>query len=266
MSKLAFFRTKTFWKKPAMVLGLYLGIAILVMITLRFYTHHRQAIPVPDFKGLSGDRVLQLAKYNKLRVNIIDSIFIPYLPKGSVIDQTPQPGVKVKRNRTIFITINATTQAKVEMPHLIGVSYRQGKTTLESRGLKVGRLIYVPDFAQNNILDQQVKGKSIQKGTLIEKGSPIDLVLGNGYGGSSTPVPNLQKMHLNQAQNTLHETYLNLGKVSYDQSVVNYNDSLNAMVFQQRPAFYENSRVVMGSKIDLWLSVNPAMFTETQQP
>jgi eukaryotic-like serine/threonine-protein kinase len=263
MSKFAFWVTKTFWKKMGMVIGLYLGLAILVMISLRFYTHHKQSIPVPDFKGLTTDRVIQLAKYNKLRINVIDSIYIPYLPKGAVIDQNPQPGVGVKRNRTVFVTINATTQAKVEMPNLVGVSFRQGKTTLESRGLKVGRLIYVPDFAQNNILDQQVKGKTIEKGSLIEKGSPIDLVLGNGYGGSSTPVPNLYKMHLNQAQNLLHDTYLNLGRVTFDQSVQNYKDSLNATIYQQRPAFYDNSRVVMGSKVDIWLSVNPDMFTQT---
>ncbi len=257
-----------FFKKPIFghivkALGLYVVLFILLLITLRLYTHHGKSQPVPDFKGLDAERVEQLADYNNLRVNIVDSSFIDYLPKGSVIDQNPLPGVKVKRNRTVFLTINAFTQAKVEMPNLIGLSFRQGKTTLENRGLRVGRLIYVPDYAKNNVLKQQFNGDDIEPGVSIEKGQAIDLILGNGFGKSHYPLPDLFKMTYLQATDQINDSYFNVGKVAYDESVQNYNDTINALVWKQRPAYVEGQKSPMGIKVDIWLSVDKERFPES---
>lgn len=260
MRSLRIFKKKVFWKTILYAAGLYLIVFLLVTIGLRIYTHHGRSFPVPDFKGLDSIRMNELAHYNNLHVVVVDSTFIPYLDKGSVVDQYPQPGVKVKTNRTIFLTINAFNQAKVEMPNVVGVSFRQGKTTLESRGLKVGRLIYQPDFAKNNILNQQYKGKVIKAGTMIEKGALIDLVLGNGHGRSSISVPDLKKLKYNRAINEINEAYLNVGHVVFDTSVHNFSDTINAMVWKQYPGNNGVSRAVMGSKIDIWLTLNPEKF------
>lgn len=262
MSRLSFFIKKSFWKRILQALGLYFAITILVLFGLRFYTHHGKSNPVPDFKGLSQERVTQLAEYNNLRIEIVDSTFIPYLKKGSVIEQNPAPGVNVKRNRTIFLTINAFNQAKVKMPNVVGVTFRQGKSTLESRGLNVGQLIYVADFAENNILKQMFNGEKIEKGSMIEKGQSIDLVLGNGLGQSSYPVPNLEKLTYNRAVNEINDSYFNVGSVTFDESVLNYNDTINALVWKQRPAYGKYSRAVMGAKVDLWLSIDKSKFQD----
>ncbi len=238
----------------------YLLLFILVLIGLRIYTYHGKSFPIPDFKGLKLDRVQELADSRDLIVHINDSTYIPYLPKGSVIDQYPRPGVNVKKNRTIFITINAFNQVEVKMPNVVGVSYRQGKTTLESRGLKVGRLIYEPDFAKNNILRQMYNGKVIKPGDMIEKGQYIDLALGNGLGRSTSLVPELNKLPYIRAVNEINDVYFNVGVVTFDTSVHNYNDTLNALVWKQRPAYSKTSRSAMGSKIDIWLTVNPNKF------
>lgn len=260
MRWLRIFKKKVFWKTIFYAAGLYLLVFILVTIGLRIFTYHGKSFPVPDFKGLDSIRVNEVAAYNNLQVEVVDSTFIPYLAKGSVIDQYPQPGIKVKKNRTIFLTINAFNQAKVEMPNVVGVSYRQGKTTLESRGLKVGRLIYQPDFAKNNILKQQFQGKVINPGTMIEKGELIDLVLGNGLGRSSNAVPDLKKLKYNRAMNEINDAYFNVGNVVFDTSVHNFSDTINAMVWKQYPGNYGNSRAVMGSRIDIWLTLSPERF------
>lgn len=265
MSRLSFFKKKSFWNRIIQALALYAFATAIVLIGLRVYTHHGKSKPVPDFKGLTQERVFQIAKYNDLRIEIVDSTFIPYLQKGSVIDQNPSPGVNVKRNRTIFLTINAFNQAKVKMPNVIGVTFRQGKSTLESRGLNVGKLIYVPDFAENNILKQMFDGKVIEKGTMIEKGQSIDLVLGNGLGQNTYPLPNLEELTYNRASNEINDSYFNVGSVTFDESVLNYNDTMNALVWKQRPQSRNSNRAVMGAKIDIWLSVDKSKFQEVNQ-
>ncbi len=52
--------------------------------------------------------------------------------------------------------------------------------SLRSKGLTVNQLQYVEDFAGNAILEQLYKGEVIEPGTIIEKGSEIDLVVGLG--------------------------------------------------------------------------------------
>jgi len=254
------FLKKEFWKIIMYAAMLYVVLFIFVTIGLRVYTLHNKSFPIPDFKGLKSERVQEIANSRDLVIEIIDSTYVPYLQKGSVIDQYPQPGINVKKNRTIFLTINAFNQAKVEMPNIVGVSYRQGKTTLESRGLKVGKLIYEPDFAKNNILRQMHKGKPIEVGTMIEKGQHIDLALGNGLGRTTSPVPDLKKLTYIRAVNEINDAYFNVGTVTFDTSIHNYIDTMNALVWKQHPAFSETNRSVMGGKVNIWLTLNPDKF------
>jgi beta-lactam-binding protein with PASTA domain len=251
---------KEFWKIIMYGIFLYIILFLLVLLGLRIYTHHGKSFPVPDFKGLKSERVQDIAASRDLIIEIIDSTYIPYLQKGSVIDQYPRPGINVKKNRTIFLTLNAFNQAKVEMPNVVGVSYRQAKTTLESRGLKVGKLVYERDFAKNNVLRMMHKGKGIESGTMIEKGENIDLALGNGLARSTTPVPDLIKLTYNKAINEINDAYLNIGVVNFDTTVHNYIDTINALVWKQRPGYSPESRSVMGGKVTIWLTLNPEMF------
>jgi len=231
-----------------------------VLFGLRIYTYQGKSFPVPDFKGLKTERVYALAKSRDLVIVVSDSTYIPYLQKGSVIEQYPHPGINVKKNRTIFLTINAFNQAKVEMPNVVGVSFRQGKATLGSRGLKIGKLIYEPDFAKNNVLRQMYRGKAIKPGTMIEKGQHIDLALGNGLARSTTQVPDLKKLTYLKAVNEINDAYLNIGVVTFDTSVYNYIDTMNALVWKQKPTYSEKSRSVMGGKVSMWLTLNPDKF------
>ncbi len=260
MGKLSFLLKKKTYTTILKAIGLYIILFFALIIVLRVYTHHGKSHPVPDFKGLDKERVAQLAKYNKLRVQIIDSTFIGYLPKGCVIEQNPEPGIRVKKNRTIFLTINAFNQSIVEVPNLIGLSYRQGKSTLESRGLKVGKIVYVPDYAENNILKQKFKGRDIEHGTQIEKGEAIDLVLGNGYKNNTYQIPDLFNCTLNKAISEIKSSYFNVGDIIFDESVKTYNDSVNARVYKQNPKYYDEKKAYAGSQVNIWLSLNEEYF------
>jgi len=242
-------------KVIGLIAGFYLIVFIILTIFIRFYTHHNQSISVPDFKSLTLNRATQIANHENLQLRIIDSTFIDYMPRGCIVDQNPRPGTHVKRNRTIFLTTNAFSRAKVEMPKLVGLSYRQGKATLEMQGLHVGQLIYQPDFAKNNILKQMYNGAPINAGTMIEVGSRIDLVLGDGYENNYTiPLPNLSGMTYFEAANELNNAYLNVGNVTIIDAF-SPTDTINAKVYKQAPAYTgKESRAPIGARIDIWLT------------
>ncbi len=253
-----FLKSKTFGKH--LLIAVVGGIVFiwLIFFGLKLYTHHGQALLVPDFTGLNEEEAAELAEDKDMQIEISDSVFIEGRRKGTVVDQSPRPDFKVKENRTIFLTINAFNQAKVPVPNTVGVSYRQAKVSLESAGLKVGRLIYRPDPMKNYVIEQRRNGSILKPGKMIPKNSRVDLVLGKGYGSQYERVPDLTGLSSKQAIQDINNRFFNVGGVVYDESVLTYSDSLNARVYDHKPK--KERRIKRGSYIDIWLTVKENKF------
>lgn len=259
MTLFKFLSSKKFYKLLAYALG---GVTVLLFLTfliLKVYTHHGQTLSVPDFKGLTMEEVYIKAKNSKMRIEVSDSVFNNNLPKGTVIEQNPVVGFKVKKNRRIFLMVNALNPEKVEMPNIVGVSHRQAEAVLKNAGLKIGRLIHIPDIAINNVLKQKFNSKEIKKGEMIPKGSKIDLVLGMGLSNQKTQIPDLENYSLEKAKNRILRSALNLGAIIYDESIETGEDSTEAKVWRQYPSFKENKLIRLGSTVDVWLTVDSAI-------
>ena len=69
------------------------------------------------FSDLQWNR-LKLAKKNKIKFQVIDSVYTNLVPSGCVAEQNPKPGFKVKKWRNIVLTINAFNPEMVAMPDL----------------------------------------------------------------------------------------------------------------------------------------------------
>ncbi|MDR3094399.1 MAG: PASTA domain-containing protein [Bacteroidales bacterium] len=160
---------------------LFLVIYVASFAILRFYTHHGEALTVPDLKGMTVHEANQLLKDSNLRGKVSDSIYLAKAKPGTIVSQLPEASSLVKENRTVYYVINAVKPEMVKMPDVVGVSLRQATSILEAQGLKVGKLQHIPDIAKDNVLRQTYKGKDIRKGTKIVKGAAIDLQLGSGY-------------------------------------------------------------------------------------
>jgi len=256
---LRFLITKTFWKHLGILAGMALIIALTIFIGLKIYTRHGRAYAVPDLRGLTVEEAEMVTQARKMRLKVADSLFISHEGRGTVIDQSPQPNFRVKENRTIFLTINAMNPERVAVPDVTGVSLRQARAIIETYGLEVGRLIYVPDIALNNVLRQQYQGKEVNPGEMIIRGERIDLVLGEGLSTRTAYVPDLISMSQERARNRILESSLNIGATIYDATVQTEEDSLNAFVWRQRPEYSDDLQIRLGSIIDLWLSLDSTL-------
>ena len=256
MSILKFLISKTFFKNLGLILASGALLLVVVFISLNIYTHHGEAKPLPDFKGLTEGQFKELVENDDLRYRIIDSVHIADKLPGVVIEQTPKAGEKVKRNRTIFFTINAYTPEKVQMPNVVESSLRDAKVTLESYGLKMGKIIYVPSEYTNLVMGQMYKGKPIEKGTSIPKGSRIDLMIGKGLSDQKTNVPDLTGMSMDKAEQICLNTSLNIGAIICDTTIKTGEDSLDAFIWQQRPKPEEGTKLNLGASIDIWVTLD----------
>lgn len=251
-----FLKTKTFKYNALAAAGITIFLLLLNMFALRIYTDHGESIAVPNLKGESLDEVARALKRLDLRFQVQDSIYSRETKPGTVFDHFPKPGMKVKANRTIFITMCAVNQEKIPMPQLTDISYRQALNLIESSGLVAGSIEYKHSEFPNLVLEQKSEGRQVAVGEMIPKGSVIDLVLGTNSSGSTSEVPTLFGRNLSEVKLTLDEAFLTIGTINYDESVLYETQKAKATVYKQSPDPAEVFEVNKGTAIDVWLTID----------
>lgn len=181
MSFFKFIFSKKFLIQLIIAALLVVVLVFASMQWLDYTTNHEQRIKVPDLSRLSLDVVDKKLTEMSLRREILDSAnYNPDFPRYSVIEQVPAAGKQVKENRKIYLTLNPSGYAKIEIPRLIGRTKRQVIPTLSSLGFKIGDITYKPDIAKDVVLEMRANGKTIQEGDELMKTTVINLILGDG--------------------------------------------------------------------------------------
>ncbi len=187
-------------------------------------TYHRETVRMPDVTGLSISELERFLKERDLSYEIKDSSYSPNHQPNVVLSQSPTPGVKVKRYRKIFVTINPKTPPMVAMPRLIDKPFSEARRTLLNEGLELGKIEYKAHIAENVVLEQTVLNKtytvddtaSFRRGILIPKGTKINLIVGDGLGEREFPMPDLVMMPLDEAEFVIKGHELVRGNIRYD--------------------------------------------------
>lgn len=233
-------------------------IAILLFGTFRWlksYTHHGEEYTVPALTGLSVDKALAIAGDNKLRIEVIDSVYDANYSPGAVVDQLPLANSKVKENRIVRLTINSEGPEKVAIPKLTDISFRQAKVLIEKYGLFVQNVSFEPSEYNDLVLKVMKDSVLLPEGEMIEKGSGVDLVVGHTYGNKKTFVPNLIGFTIEEARAVIADAKLNMGAFIYDPEINTPEDSVAAKIWRQAP-LPTVKEIDMGASIDFWLTAD----------
>lgn len=219
-------------------------------------TNHGETITVPNLQGIAYGELDEHLTKRSLRYEVNDSTFTSEYPPFTVMKQYPKAGAQVKENRKIFLSLNAKNPPLVKAPRLIDSSVKNAQLVLKSYGLELGEIEYKPDLAANAVLEQRYKGKPIEEGTSIPKGSKIDLVVGDGKGNTRFEIPNLMGMPLDEAQVAAIGSGLQIGEITY----VRAPDKTPNTILRQIPPAGVPTQI--GETIDLWV----VQFDENSTP
>ena len=251
-----FITSKSIWVN---IIAGFLVIAFCLFLLYLFLgplTRHGKIKIVPNVVGKSFEEAKSILRDHGFELEIQDSIYVDTTAKGSVLKQIPEGDAVVKINRKVYLTINRHVPPEVEMPNLIGFSFRNAEMQLQNMGLRIGDTIFKPDFAKNSVLEQIYNGVQITPGTKIKQGSELTLVLGDGIGDLEFAVPDLIGMTYGSAKSLLESNGLSFLVVLPDPGVT---DSLNAFVsWQNPPRFSEDGkrlRIRPGQTVDVRLSL-----------
>lgn len=247
MNFIEFVRTKLFLRHFLLSIVLTAIIISVILGMLKWYTHHGESYKVPSLLGLTPEQIDQLTTIDYFDVTIIDSVFDSRQPKGTVLIQEPVPGTYVKMGRKVYLTTVAVLPERVKMPNLIDLTLRQAKSTIETYGLRLGQINYVPDIAANAVLGQFHKGREIDPGYELLKGSVIDLKVGKETGSGRYQVPNLIGKTREEAEAILTRYYFVIGDETFEDNA----DPATARVYSQHPPANQSEFLNPGSPVNL---------------
>lgn len=242
-------------------LGLLFGLVFIFLSMLNVITRHNDYEKVPLVTNMSLPEAISTLQGKGFKVEVQDSVWKPDISPLMVLNQSPAAEQMVKANRIIFLTVNKSQPPIIEMPNLVGFSFRNAQLYMDQLGLQLGDTTRKPDIARDAVLEQLYNGRAIRPGSRIFEGSVISFVLGSGLGDEENQVPDLFGLTYAEAKATLQTLGLNIGALLPDPNV---KDTANAFVYRQNPnpvtklpdGGQQVNKMRTGQSLDIWLSVD----------
>ena len=221
----------------------FAGVLLLLDKVIMPRVVDRPIVTVPDLVGMKKDRAVKVLDSLGLAPVLKGPRYSHQFPKDYVIFQKPHKNVPVKINRRIYLAISGGDPL-IKAPGFMGKTLRDAKITIESLGLKLGKISEVrTEFPANTIVDQDPKpGKNISKGTKIN----LEVSIGPSVG--KIRVPDLIGKSLSEVKKILRDNSLYLGKVSYQKSL----NLLPNTIIAQYPS--KGKLVDIGESIDVFVT------------
>ncbi|HMP91497.1 MAG TPA: PASTA domain-containing protein [Phnomibacter sp.] len=238
---------------------LVVGVFVGVLWLLGYITQHGNYEKVPGVVGKNLAEARQILEAKGFIVEIQDSLWHEDKKPLEVLKQAPEADAMVKAKRRLYLTINRSQPPLVDMPNLVGLSFRNALLYLQQLGLRLGDTTRKPDIARDAILEQLYNGQEIRPGTRIFVGSTVALVLGSGLGNEEMDVPVVVGMTFAEAKGVLTSYGLNVGGLVVDGGV---RDTANAYVSKQYPekttdlgqGRIQKNKMRAGQAMDIWLT------------
>ena len=168
-------------------------------------------VKMPKVIGMSQEQGVLTLKDKKLNVEIADSKYSNQYSKGSIVEQSVEPGKEVKEEFIVELTISKGIQ-KVDVPNVLNKKFLNGKITLENKNLVIGKIDYkYSQLPRDTIIDINPNPDS-----QVAVGSKINLIISNGPELQKVIVPSLVGLTLSEAKERLGKINLSLKNISYE--------------------------------------------------
>ena len=253
---LRFIKSKFLWLNILAAGIITVLICMAVLWWLKSYTRHGEAIEVPDLSGLYVEEAEILLKEKGLGYELVDSVHRRTLRPGEIAEQIPAKGSLVKKNRKIYLTINAKSERKIRFRDLRGESFRKAQSNYRNVGFTVDSIEYKPAPYADEVLDIKLlaDNRQLQDGEMIPESSALILVVGKAEEGLEVVVPVFKGKTYAQALELIEQQGLSIGSTTFDKKPKDEEDKLLYYVFRQEP--HAGESVSVGTRVDLWFSKN----------
>ncbi len=177
-----------------LIVLVFIGLAMAsAVITMNAFTWGH-TITVPDVRGKELTAAINQIRNSGLDIKVERQEHHPTVPENYIIGQSPAPGERVKGGRNVMVVVSLGSE-EVAVPPVTDKVFRLAQVTLKSAGLELGEVARVnsPSPAETVILQAPAQG------TVLQKGSEVDILVSAGGKGTRYVTPDLKGMTLPQA-------------------------------------------------------------------
>ncbi len=189
-------------KTIAVLCGVLCALVIFAFALITFFLPGNKGLDVPDLVGKNFyTDVMSNAMY-------VDFAFYPITdedsdePSGTIVDQSPAGG-KIQKGGTITVYISAA-QEKIEVPDVYGYEYTSAESVLKSEGFEVR---ITKEKSEDVEIGKVIRTKP-KKGSKVEAGTVIEIIVATNEDVEPVEVPNLVGMTVSEARAALDEVGL----------------------------------------------------------
>jgi eukaryotic-like serine/threonine-protein kinase len=232
-------------RKIGIVAGVFFGCWFIVFIiadvvVMPIYTRQGDDTQVPNVIELSQQAAEARIKEANLGVVIGGEEYDSRRPKGTVINQTPDAGSKVKTGRKVMLTLSKGSASAI-VPSMAGYTLREARMLLEKEGLEPGSIVWYTDDSKP---DGVIIGSIPVAGTVMRLNAQVQLLVNRVESEMAVVVPNFVGMDLEKARVLAEENYLQIGDINYATD----NDLLPETVMSQS--------LGVGQNVKKWSTIN----------
>lgn len=151
-----------------------------VKIGLDVYTHHGESIPIPDVRHKLFADAEYLLEDAGLEVVVSDTGYVPGLRPDCILEQSPEPGERVKTGHVIYVIVNASHTPTLTVPDIIdNSSMREAMAKLTAMGFKLTQPQFI-DGEKDWVYGILVKGRHVVAGDKVSVNDYLTVQVGNG--------------------------------------------------------------------------------------
>lgn len=188
-------KSRYFWANIAAMVALVVVLVVGVKFGLDIYTHHGEAISIPDVRRHSLEDATHVLEQLGFEVQVTDTGYVKSLPPGTVLEQSPVAGMKVKSGRIIYVTINSANTPTLALPDIIdNCSYREALAKLSSMGFNLGSPEYVAG-EKDWVYGVKCRGRNISAGERVPIDQAIIVQVGSGMVDESDSIHIVEPVH-----------------------------------------------------------------------
>lgn len=163
-------------------------------------------------------------------------------PAGTVIAVFPNEGTEVKKKSEVRVRISSGPEEK-GVPEVLGLGKSVAQNQIVNAGFKVGKITEEYD---DEVPVDAVISTDPAPGTMVKKGSTVNIVISKGSKVNYSKVPDLKDKTISEAESILAVSNLKLG----NQSPVQTDDkSKDGKIFNQ--GIEQGTKVQEGTAIDV---------------
>jgi len=132
-------------------------------------------VTVPDVRHKRVEEATILLNRAGLTIGEILEDTLSDIPKGLISAQSIPPNELVEKGTAISVWVSSVSSfGNVEVPSLVGKSLSEAKQMLESKDLKIGKIVYQTsiDYLPNTVIYQYPSA-----GSFVEPQTQIDLIV-----------------------------------------------------------------------------------------